>query len=108
MGHLTWTPATPGYEMLRLLLPPLSVAILILAALSWLVVNNARRSTRALEDSTRTVESYAQTLRESEARFRDVAEASSDWIWECDPDLRLVYLVVSRSWWKFEGGVISG
>lgn len=91
IGYLTWTPATPGYEMLRLLLPPLSVAILILAAFSWLVVNNARKSTRALEESTRTVESYAQTLRESEARFRDVAEASSDWIWECDPDLRLIY-----------------
>lgn len=91
IGYLTWTPATPGYEMLHLLLPPLSVAILILAALSWLVVNNARKSTQALEESTRTVESYAQTLRESEARFRDVAEASSDWIWECDPDLRLIY-----------------
>lgn len=91
VGYLTWKPETPGYEMLRLLLPPLSIAILILAAFSWLVVNNARKSTQALEDSTRTVESYAQTLQESESRFRDVAEASSDWIWECDPELRLIY-----------------
>ena len=77
--------------MLRLLLPPLSLAVMVLAAFSWLVVSNARTSTRALEDSARTVESYAQTLQESESRFRDVAEASSDWIWECDPDLRLIY-----------------
>ncbi len=91
LAYLTWTPATPGYELLSLLLPPLGIAILVLGAFAWLVVNNARRSTSALEDSARIVESYAQTLRESEARFRDVAEASSDWIWECDPDLRLIY-----------------
>ena len=31
-------------------------------------------------------------LRESEQRFRDVAEAASDWIWEMDADLRFSYL----------------
>ena len=42
-------------------------------------------------NSAKTVEAFAQTLQESEIRFRDVAEASSDWIWECDKDLRLIY-----------------
>jgi PAS domain S-box-containing protein len=31
-------------------------------------------------------------LRESEARFRDIADAASDWIWEMDADLRFTYL----------------
>jgi PAS domain-containing protein len=31
-------------------------------------------------------------LRESEARFRDVTEAASDWIWEMDENLRFTYL----------------
>jgi diguanylate cyclase (GGDEF)-like protein/PAS domain S-box-containing protein len=31
-------------------------------------------------------------LQESEARFRDVAEASSDWIWEMDAELRFTFL----------------
>jgi diguanylate cyclase (GGDEF)-like protein/PAS domain S-box-containing protein len=92
LGRLAWSPETPGYELLRLLLPPLALALVVLAAFAWLVVNNARKSAAALEQSAHTVEAYAQTLQESEARFRDVAEASSDWIWECDPDLRLVYL----------------
>ena len=92
LGRLTWSPETPGYELLRLLLPPLALALVVLAAFAWLVVNNARKSALALEGSARTVEAYAQTLQESEARFRDVAEASSDWIWECDAELRLVYL----------------
>src|ERR1700752_2943917 len=30
----------------------------------------------------------------SEARFRDVAEMVSDWIWETGPDLRLTFLSV--------------
>jgi PAS domain S-box-containing protein len=31
-------------------------------------------------------------LRESEERFRDIAEAAYDWIWEMDADLRFSYL----------------
>ncbi|WEX88168.1 EAL domain-containing protein [Sinorhizobium garamanticum] len=91
LGYITWSPAEPGYELLRLLLPPLAAAVVVLAAFAVLVVRNARRSTHALEESAKTVEAFAQTLQESEMRFRDVAEASSDWIWECDPDLHLVY-----------------
>ncbi|MDH3234822.1 MAG: PAS-domain containing protein [Alphaproteobacteria bacterium] len=30
-------------------------------------------------------------LRESEERFRDIAEGTSDWIWEMDADLRFTY-----------------
>ncbi|MDN3721659.1 PAS-domain containing protein [Roseibium salinum] len=33
-----------------------------------------------------------RALQSSEARFRDVAESASDWIWEMDSDLRFSYL----------------
>ncbi len=32
-----------------------------------------------------------EALRQSEERFRDVADAASDWIWEMGPDLRFTY-----------------
>ncbi|MCH7937848.1 MAG: PAS domain-containing protein, partial [Proteobacteria bacterium] len=32
-----------------------------------------------------------EALRESEQRFRDIAEVASDWIWEMGPDLRFTY-----------------
>ncbi|MEE9250868.1 MAG: PAS domain S-box protein, partial [Alphaproteobacteria bacterium] len=32
-----------------------------------------------------------EALRESEARFRDMAESASDWFWEMDADLRFSY-----------------
>ncbi len=34
----------------------------------------------------------AQALRESEQRFRDFAESSSDWFWEMGPDLKFTYI----------------
>ena len=74
-----------------MVLPPLGLVSAVLAAFAVLVVRNARRSTRALQESAQTVAAFAQTLQESEARFRDVAEASSDWIWECDTDMRLSF-----------------
>jgi diguanylate cyclase (GGDEF)-like protein/PAS domain S-box-containing protein len=92
LGAITWTPATPGYKLLPLLAPPLAITVIILGAFSVLVVRNIQRSTQALEASAKTVEAYAQTLQESEARFKDVAEASSDWIWECDPRLQMMFL----------------
>ncbi len=33
-----------------------------------------------------------ESLRSSERRVRDIAEISSDWIWECDEELRFTYL----------------
>jgi PAS domain S-box-containing protein len=37
-------------------------------------------------------EKLHEALRTSEQRFRDIADASSDWIWEMGPDLRFIYL----------------
>ncbi|WP_430246091.1 bifunctional diguanylate cyclase/phosphodiesterase [Neorhizobium sp. DAR64861/K0K2] len=92
LGAITWSPAKPGHKLLPLLAPPLGLCVVILGAFSMLVVRNVRKSTQALEESAKTVQAYALTLQESEARFKDVAEASSDWIWECDPQLQMMFL----------------
>ena len=92
LGQITWKPDRPGTELLRFLLPPILVALIGLATFAWLVLRNARRSAASIETSARTIQAYAQILENSEARFRDVAEASSDWIWETDPELRMTYL----------------
>jgi diguanylate cyclase (GGDEF)-like protein/PAS domain S-box-containing protein len=92
LGSIAWEPDRPGTELLRFLLPPIIVALIGLATFAWLVLKNARRSAVSIEHSARTIQAYAQILENSEARFRDVAEASSDWIWETDTDLRLTYL----------------
>jgi diguanylate cyclase (GGDEF)-like protein/PAS domain S-box-containing protein len=92
LGRINWKPDRPGTELLRFLLPPIFIALISLATFAWLVLRNARRSALSIETSARTIQAYAQTLESSQARFRDVAEASSDWIWETDPELRMTYL----------------
>lgn len=46
-------------------------------------------------DLTQEIEERRYTeiaLKQSEARFRDIAEAASEWIWEMDADLRYTYM----------------
>ncbi len=48
--------------------------------------------TQALEDEIVERRLIETELRNSEERFRDIAEASSDWFWEMGPDLRFRYM----------------
>jgi diguanylate cyclase (GGDEF)-like protein/PAS domain S-box-containing protein len=78
LGLLTWQPHQPGSEFLRAVTPALAVAIVVIGAFTYAVLRHARETTDAIEAS--------------EARFRDVADASSDWIWEVDATLRLTFI----------------
>ncbi|HEX3210475.1 MAG TPA: EAL domain-containing protein [Geminicoccaceae bacterium] len=78
LGDLTWEPFKPGWEFLSSVMPALALAIAVISIFTFIVLHHARQA--------------AETIQASEARFRDVADASSDWIWETDPDLRLSFL----------------
>ena len=67
LARLVWQPHQPGSEFLRAVTPALTIAIIVIAAFTYVVLRHAREATGAIEAS--------------EARFRDVADASSDWIW---------------------------
>src|SRR5690606_3771692 len=78
LGNLVWQPHKPGQQFLTSVTPALTVAILLIGAFTIAVLRHARETTTAIEAS--------------EARFRDVADASSDWIWEVDAGLRLTFI----------------
>jgi diguanylate cyclase (GGDEF)-like protein/PAS domain S-box-containing protein len=78
LGGLSWRPPPRGEELIRDILPSLLLAFGLIAGFTWLVLVHARRASAAIEAG--------------EARFRDVAEASADWIWETDAEGRLVFL----------------
>lgn len=89
---LRWQPKMPGTRLLALLLP-------ILAAMALVTGWIARRVSRhAIHNAVLSDRRFAmltvsqQELANSEARFRDLAEAASDWIWETDEQGRLIYL----------------
>jgi diguanylate cyclase (GGDEF)-like protein/PAS domain S-box-containing protein len=89
---LAWQPARPGDQLLYLILPLLALAGSIVALVTWLTLRRAMASAREMDASYASLYASQQALATSEARFRDVAEAASDWIWEVDAELRLTYL----------------
>ena len=72
LGGLTWQPPPLGREFIRDILPSLVLAFGLIAGFAHLVLLHARKAGLA--------------IRASEARFRDVADASADWFWETDAE----------------------
>jgi sensor domain CHASE-containing protein len=65
LGEIAWRPDRPGRELLRIVLPPLLLALLGLAMFASLVLRNAKRSASDIEASARTIQAYAQTLEQA-------------------------------------------
>lgn len=82
----------PGQQLLWSLMPPLGAALLVLALLTAWFFRYAMRAARQVDASYDSLEMSKQALESSEERFRAVAEAASDWIWEIDGEQRITYL----------------
>jgi diguanylate cyclase (GGDEF)-like protein/PAS domain S-box-containing protein len=89
----------PGQHLLWSLLPPLGATMVVLMLLTAYFFRHALRSSQyvdqsfaVMQTSNQALETANRGLEASEERFRAVAEAASDWIWEVDRDLALTYL----------------
>ncbi len=89
----------PGQQLLWSLVPPLGATFLVLMLLTAYFFRHALRSSQyvdnsidAMHASNLALEAANHALEASEERFRAVAEAASDWIWEVDGHLSLTYL----------------
>lgn len=89
----------PGQHLLWSLLPPLGATIVVLMLLTAYFFRHALRSSQyvdqsfaVMQTSNHALENANRELEASEERFRAVAEAASDWIWEVDRTLALTYL----------------
>jgi diguanylate cyclase (GGDEF)-like protein/PAS domain S-box-containing protein len=89
---LGWSPPEFGREMLKELLPVVGSSAVLLFLLIGLIASDALKASRRLEDSHSALLQSQASLANSEKRFRDIAEAASDWLWETDAQLKLVYL----------------
>ncbi|WP_095154963.1 EAL domain-containing protein [Pseudomonas sp. Irchel 3E13] len=89
---LQWSPPRPGDHLLWAVLPPLLGAIIMLSLLMAYFFRYALRASREIDSNLNALQASNQALESSEQRFRAVAEAASDWIWEVDSHHRLTYL----------------
>ncbi|MDH0746843.1 EAL domain-containing protein [Pseudomonas sp. GD03842] len=91
-GSLHWEPPKPGERLLSMGLPLIGIAALLVCLMAWAILRRTTVSARALDASYDSLQRSQSALAISEARFRDVVEASSDWVWEIDRQGRFTYL----------------
>lgn len=91
-GALQWTPSTPGQRLLHMGLPLIGLAALLVGLMTWAILRRTTAAARALDDGYSALQMSQVALIQSEARFKDVVEASSDWVWEVDLEGRFTYL----------------
>ncbi|WP_053133818.1 EAL domain-containing protein [Pseudomonas sp. MIACH] len=91
-GSLHWEPARPGLRLMGVGLPLLGLAALLVCLMTWVILRRATAAALALDASHASLLDSQNALATSEARFRDVVEASSDWVWEIDAGWRFTYL----------------
>jgi diguanylate cyclase (GGDEF)-like protein/PAS domain S-box-containing protein len=91
-GELHWKAEQPGNQLLALIVPLIGVAALLVWLMTWAILRRSTAAAQALDSSFASLQTSQAALANSEARFRDVVEASSDWIWEIDLDGRFTYL----------------
>ena len=77
-ARIVWRPHRPGTQFVLALLPYLGVGLFLFGLFGWSALRHSRSTTSAIV--------------ESEARFRDVADASSDWLFEADTGGRLSWV----------------
>ncbi|MGY2254624.1 bifunctional diguanylate cyclase/phosphodiesterase [Pseudomonas reactans] len=91
-GSLHWEPARPGLRLMGVGLPLLGLAALLVCLMTWVISRRTTAAALALDASHTSLQNSQRALATSEARFRDVVEASSDWVWEIDAGWRFTYL----------------
>ncbi|MEK1907782.1 MAG: EAL domain-containing protein [Pseudomonas sp.] len=91
-GRLHWNPENPGQRLLGLGFPLLGITALLVFLMAWALLRRTTAGAQALDTSYLSLQRSQDALAVSEARFRDIVEISSDWIWEIDSQWRFTYL----------------
>ncbi|MBF8780506.1 EAL domain-containing protein [Pseudomonas fulva] len=89
---LTWHIARPGAELVHMVIAPLAVAIVLIVLVTVIMARYAIRTSAGIDRSHQRLAASKAALETSEERFKAVAEAASDWIWETDAQLKVTYL----------------
>ncbi|WP_274604369.1 bifunctional diguanylate cyclase/phosphodiesterase [Erwinia persicina] len=89
---IAWQSDNPGEALLTGLLPALVLLMLATLFIAFVLMKNALRKARMSDEARFLLEQSQQALHSSECRFRDVAETTTDWIWEADENLRFTWI----------------
>ncbi|PKH21459.1 diguanylate cyclase [Enterobacterales bacterium CwR94] len=89
---LSWQQSQPGRQLVIWVLPLLLLLGGTTVMMAIWLLRNALQKARMVDENSFLLAQSRLALAASERRFRDVAEATTDWIWELDEALRFTYL----------------
>lgn len=89
---IRWQARQPGEGLICLVMPLLIFTALAIALVTRRVIRHALHNAVVSDRRFEMLTISQRELANSEERFRDLAEAASDWIWEIDEHGRLCYL----------------
>jgi diguanylate cyclase (GGDEF)-like protein/PAS domain S-box-containing protein len=90
--QVEWHNDNSGAVIMTWVLPLLIFLMFFTLLLSLILLRSALQKARLNDESTFMLEQSRLALAESESRFRDVAETTTDWIWEADEQLNFIWL----------------
>ena len=80
---IEWRSDDPGRALMNRELPLIIILMLSTIAFTWLMRPGALIKAQINDENVFLLEQSRQALTASERRFRDVIEATTDWIWHC-------------------------
>lgn len=89
---IEWKSDNPGRQLIRFILPLLILLALCSGILAMVLGRKLLKKARMYDENSFLLAQSRQALTTSERRFRDVAEATTDWIWETDTQLCFTWL----------------
>lgn len=87
-----WQSDNPGQALVIGILPALVLLMFATLLMTLMLMKNALRKARLSDESHFLLAQSQQALYSSECRFRDVAETTTDWIWEADENLHFTWI----------------
>lgn len=87
-----WRSDDPGKALMSRELPLILLLMLSTITFTWVIRRGALIKAQMNDENVFLLEQSRQALTASERRFRDVIEATTDWIWEADSESRLTWL----------------
>ncbi|SFT58807.1 PAS domain S-box-containing protein/diguanylate cyclase (GGDEF) domain-containing protein [Kosakonia arachidis] len=90
--RIAWDRENPGEALIIFLLPLLILSVLLTICMTVILMRHIMHKARINDENSFLLEQARLKLITSEKRFRDVSETTSDWLWETDNSLKILWL----------------
>jgi len=90
--RISWQSKSPGQALIIYSLPLIILSVILTIFMIVILMRHMMQKARINDEHTFLLDQARLKLITSEKRFRDVSETTSDWLWETDLSLKIIWL----------------